>query len=352
MKKWYYTRDGQQEGPISESELKALVASGRLADTSLAWAEGMTDWQAISSIPELAPTPSGVPGSMADITSSGRDEATVTSPQSPGQDPANPYSAPVSDMSQNPIDSSGMIGLEEIIPGSEPLNIGACISRAFELTKRHFGMLLVIGIIMMAISVGASMVMGFVDGLLDWGQAAMLPDVTGNEDIDDALNELASQGSFLNQIVCGIVDTFLGLGIVRIGLNVVSGKPFEIAMLFSQGGKTLRAFLGEILFGLMVGVGLILLIIPGIYLALRYGQYKNAIVDKDMGLFDAFSYSARITAGNKMPLAGLFILCFLIVIAGAIALLVGLLFAVPLVTLAPIIAYRWMQYGSNSVQER
>jgi uncharacterized membrane protein len=99
-------------------------------------------------------------------------------------------------------------------------------------------------------------------------------------------------------------------------------------------------------------VGLILLIIPGIYLALRFGQYENAIVDKDLGVFDAFSYSSRITAENKLPLVGLFILCFLIVVAGAIALLVGLLFAVPLATLAPLVAYRWMQHGSASVADR
>lgn len=351
MKKWYYTLDGQQQGPVSEFELKGLVANGRLPETSLAWAEGMTDWQPISSIAELAPAPSGVSGSMA--SSDPANAAVPSSQAAPTQGSLNPYSAPVSDMGQpNSVGQPGVDDLEEIIPGSEPIDIGACISRAFELTKRHFGMLLVIGIVMMAISVGASMVMGLIDGLLGWGQEAVLPDMTGNPDLDGALNELASQGSFLNQIVCAIVDTFLGLGIIRIGLNVVSGKPFEIGMLFSQGGKTIRAFLGEILFGLMVGIGLILLIFPGIYLALRYGQYKNAIVDKDMGLFDAFSYSARITAENKLSLAGLFILCFLIVIAGAIALLVGLLFALPLVTLAPLIAYRWMQYGTASVQER
>ena len=57
MSMWYYTRDGQQNGPISEVELKGLVASGRLPDTSLVWAEGMTDWQPISSIHALAPAP-------------------------------------------------------------------------------------------------------------------------------------------------------------------------------------------------------------------------------------------------------------------------------------------------------
>ena len=81
MSMWYYTRDGQQNGPISEVELKGLVASGRLPDTSLAWAEGMTDWQPISSIPALAPAVAATSATMADVTSG-------TSPNVPAPSPA------------------------------------------------------------------------------------------------------------------------------------------------------------------------------------------------------------------------------------------------------------------------
>lgn len=249
------------------------------------------------------------------------------------------------------VSQTGMGELEEIIPGSHPLDIGACISRAFELTKRHFGILLVIGIVMIAISGAASLIMGLIDDALGWSQADV-QSITGNSDADEVISGISDQGSILNRIVCGLVDAFLGLGITRIGLNVVSGQPFTIGLLFSQGGKTIRAFVAKFLYGLMVGFGLLLLIFPGIYLALRYSQFENAIVDKDMGIFDAFSYSSRITAENKLPLAGLYILCFLILIAGAIALLVGLLFAIPLTTLASIVTYRWLQYGAASVQEQ
>ena len=357
MSKWYYTRDGQQSGPISEVELKGLVASGRLPDSSLAWAEGMADWQPISSIAALAPSSAPPSASMADVTSGAAPQAAPAPPSpapapEPTDTPVNPYSTPASDMGQQTeLGQGGMDDLQEIIPGSQPLDITGCIGRGFELTKRHFGTLLVIGIIMFAISAGASLIMGLIDSAAGWGQSS--PEtITGDPDMDEIIAGISDQGSLLNRLVCGLVDAFLGLGITRIALNIVSGQAYSIAMLFSQGGKTIRVFIAKFLYGLMVGFGFLLLIVPGIYFAIRYSQYENAIVDKDMGIFDAFSYSSKITQENKMSLLGFYILGFLIIVAGAIALLVGLLFAIPLYILSTIVVYRWLQYGSASVTDR
>lgn len=99
----------------------------------------------------------------------------------------------------------------------------------------------------------------------------------------------------------------------------------------------------------MVLVGLILFIFPGIYLALRFGLAQSAIVDKNMGVFEAFKYSAQITKNNRLEL--FFIILFMIgvTIAGCIALIVGLLFAYPLMLLMWIVAYRWLQYGGRAI---
>lgn len=61
---WYYTRSGQQLGPVSETELRALLASGQLTPGEFVFKEGMSDWAPASSIPEfaIAPvSPSGQP---------------------------------------------------------------------------------------------------------------------------------------------------------------------------------------------------------------------------------------------------------------------------------------------------
>ncbi|MCS5644073.1 MAG: DUF4339 domain-containing protein [Dehalococcoidia bacterium] len=74
---WYYTRDGHQVGPISESEIPYLINSGVVVASTLVWREGMTDWlpanqSTLSNLVSAStppPLPAGVPRStpIADI---------------------------------------------------------------------------------------------------------------------------------------------------------------------------------------------------------------------------------------------------------------------------------------------
>jgi hypothetical protein len=52
---WFYAQGTNRQGPVPESEIKSLLASGRLAMTDLAWTEGMPNWSALSALPELHP---------------------------------------------------------------------------------------------------------------------------------------------------------------------------------------------------------------------------------------------------------------------------------------------------------
>ena len=41
---WHYNANGQQVGPVSESEILSLINSGVVVASTLVWHEGMTDW--------------------------------------------------------------------------------------------------------------------------------------------------------------------------------------------------------------------------------------------------------------------------------------------------------------------
>jgi uncharacterized membrane protein len=155
--------------------------------------------------------------------------------------------------------------------------------------------------------------------------------------------------SILNSLVSNVVSLFLSLGITRIGFNILSGKEFNVGMVFSQGRILLRAVGASILFTLMVALGMLLLIVPGIYLAVRYGQFLQAIVDRDLSISDAFAYSSAITTNNRWQLLGLYAMFFLISLAGMLACCVGLIYAIPVTWLAGLAAYRWMQYGHRAL---
>ena len=47
---WYYNRGGEQHGPISDAELKALAEDGFLLPTDLVWRSGLPNWVPIQSI--------------------------------------------------------------------------------------------------------------------------------------------------------------------------------------------------------------------------------------------------------------------------------------------------------------
>lgn len=64
---WFFTRGGQQAGPVSAEQLRQMVAAGQVAPHELVWREGMANWQPLGSVPELGaappmPPPGAFPG--------------------------------------------------------------------------------------------------------------------------------------------------------------------------------------------------------------------------------------------------------------------------------------------------
>jgi predicted Zn finger-like uncharacterized protein len=52
---WHVVVDGEQVGPLSESEIKDRLRQGKVNSDTLVWKEGFGDWTAFSAVPELTP---------------------------------------------------------------------------------------------------------------------------------------------------------------------------------------------------------------------------------------------------------------------------------------------------------
>ncbi|NPU67923.1 DUF4339 domain-containing protein [Bradyrhizobium sp. 83012] len=50
---WYYAEQGQQQGPISEDELRDLIARSVVTAETLLWSDGMAGWEKAGRIPGL-----------------------------------------------------------------------------------------------------------------------------------------------------------------------------------------------------------------------------------------------------------------------------------------------------------
>jgi len=54
---WFYSVGDTRQGPVTEDDLKGLVADGRLRPGDLVWRDGMPDWVEARTVPVLFPAP-------------------------------------------------------------------------------------------------------------------------------------------------------------------------------------------------------------------------------------------------------------------------------------------------------
>jgi hypothetical protein len=138
-----------------------------------------------------------------------------------------------------------------------------------------------------------------------------------------------------------IISLIVGVGATRISLRLHDGRTATVRDLFTVEGPLLwRYFLASLLYALIVAVGTILLIIPGIIFAVRYIFYGYAVVDRGALPMESMRQSAEATKGvwGNVSLFGLVLI--LLNILGAMLLGVGLLLTAPTSAIAAAWVYR------------
>ena len=101
-----------------------------------------------------------------------------------------------------------------------------------------------------------------------------------------------------------LLGTFLELGFVKIQLDLYDTGKSSIRTLFSQGKLLFRGWAAHFLFLLLVGLGLVCFVIPGIYFFCRFYFYRYALVDKKLGVFESFKEAGRLSEGARWALFG------------------------------------------------
>jgi uncharacterized membrane protein len=141
-------------------------------------------------------------------------------------------------------------------------------------------------------------------------------------------------------IIASIILLIARIGHTKIFLRMTDGEKPELSGLFKEY-RLFWKYLGvTILFPLTVFAGLILLIIPGIYWAVRFAFSPLIVVDTGAGPIRAMKESWAITKGKFWRLFWFCIVIILINIAGFLLIGVGLLVTIPISTFASIQVYR------------
>ena len=130
------------------------------------------------------------------------------------------------------------------------------------------------------------------------------------------------------------------LGLLQICRALRDGKDPEFADTFAYlplGPKFLAA---QILYLLMVVIGLLLLIVPGVYLGVRYALVGFCFADGETDLRRCFQQSALLTKSATAGLLRILAALFVFNVLGASLLAVGLFISVPLSALILTDVYR------------
>ena len=141
----------------------------------------------------------------------------------------------------------------------------------------------------------------------------------------------------VSRIIVSILSAFIfGLfimGYFKNCLQTLDGEEPQFSA-YGQVSRKLLIFLAAyIIYYVIVIIGLVLLIAPGIYLSLRLQFFFASMVEENTGIVDSFKRSWNITKGHSLSLFILSLIMLLIYFLGSIALFVGIFIAVPLIVL-------------------
>jgi len=157
----------------------------------------------------------------------------------------------------------------------------------------------------------------------------------------DGWGRYHSEFSPIVWLVLFAVGILVQIGWMKIMLHIEEGKKAHLKELFTHV-EIFWKYLGVyVIYMVAMTVGFILLVIPGIYVALTYGFAPILMLDKkDLKISESFKQSALMTKDIKWKLLGFFVVIILLNILGVIALGVGLLVSVPVTSLAFVHIYR------------
>jgi len=164
-----------------------------------------------------------------------------------------------------------------------------------------------------------------------------------------ARSEEEVPGGILN-FAYSIITPALTAGYYFVAFQIARGRSAVFGDFFQGFNKFLPIFLTALVAGILTLIGFALLVLPGIYLAVAYLFAQPLVIDKSADFWQAMETSRKLITKKWFAFFGLLLLIFLLNVAGAILLGVGLLVTIPWSVCIIAAAYEDI-VGLNSVAE-
>ena len=153
------------------------------------------------------------------------------------------------------------------------------------------------------------------------------------------IQALLNSLSYVGAVASIAVTSPLFMGNFIVSAKLLQGKTPEFRDFFAGFQYLLPLMLLSLVAGLFIGIGTLLLIIPGIYLAVAYMFASYLVVDRRLDFWPAMELSRHTLNPRWFGFFAFMLLLVLLNLAGALLLGVGLLVTIPVSFCAVTVAY-------------
>ena len=136
--------------------------------------------------------------------------------------------------------------------------------------------------------------------------------------------------SMIISLPAGALVNMLWVGMMNMGARQASGAVISIGDLFHPFRRFGAVFVTSMLVQVATTIGVLLLIVPGIYLTGAFSLATLIALNQDVTPIEAMKRSAQTLGSGAWLMFVVFLLIFILVIAGGCLCGVGVLFAMPI----------------------
>jgi len=133
----------------------------------------------------------------------------------------------------------------------------------------------------------------------------------------------------LTNVAFGTISPVLFIGIILMGIRRAAGLPINFSTAFGCFDRAVPVFIAGLLTTLLTYLGLILLVIPGIYLVIAYCMTMPLIADRRLSPWEAMETSRKAITKRWFQYFGLLLVVGLLVGLSALPLGIGLIWTAP-----------------------
>lgn len=238
----------------------------------------------------------------------------------------NPFAAPISNLVEQTTPGETP-SIQEALSRGYNFSIGQVLSEAWALTRGAKGYIIAGLVSYYMITAAITLLLKFV---LPGSGFDPYHEPTGSEMAVDMLVSL---------IVTIIAYPMLA-GILILGINRAAGRPLNFNETFNHFAKTVPLFILAFLTLLLTYLGLLLFILPGIYLGLAYMLAIPVMIEHNVSPWQAMEASRKGITQHWFKVFGLFLVLGLIIMVSAIPLGIGLIWTMPMAIITMGVLYR------------